>query len=288
MIYERGIPVVEIDGKYHVSVEQKIPLNTERDNVTPAYLRTIHTAVVNEMHEHLTSEDVAKPWVQTALEQTGKIRPEATRMVVSTLFGEGAVAFDPTSPGSNREAAAANAPVVPKGALSKDAWKSVKQAEALPPAREVFPVDMPDKEPRRVLDPIEYNPDQRQFARLIEDLSPSLIGHAVKVRIIEDDDATFRGCTRWNETINDKGISRFKEGSYVFEINLAFHDCSNWEGNFYLMIHEMAHHAVQRNDHLLKTFYITVNQLGAKLMRLALERPELFASTQKDKLKLVA
>src|SRR6185369_15198549 len=118
------------------------------------------------------------------------------------------------------------------------------------------------------------------FVGLIEELSPMLIVHAVKVKIIDDDDVLFRGCSRWNETINDKGISRFKEGSYIFEINLAFHDCSNWEGNFYLMIHEMAHHAVQRNDHLLKTFYITVNQLGAKLMRLALEKPELFPESR--------
>ena len=49
-IYERGIPVVEMDGKYHVSVEQKIPLNTERDNVTPGYLRTLHTIVADNVN----------------------------------------------------------------------------------------------------------------------------------------------------------------------------------------------------------------------------------------------
>jgi hypothetical protein len=58
-IYERGIPVVEMEGGCHISIEQKIPLNTKRDNVTLAYLRTIHTMLVNEMHHHLTSEDVA-------------------------------------------------------------------------------------------------------------------------------------------------------------------------------------------------------------------------------------
>ena len=38
-IYELGIPVVETDIRWHVSVGQKVPLNRDRDNVTPAYVR---------------------------------------------------------------------------------------------------------------------------------------------------------------------------------------------------------------------------------------------------------
>src|ERR1700676_639464 len=41
MLYEMGMPVVEIDCKWHVDIQQKVPLNIERDNVTPSYLKTI-------------------------------------------------------------------------------------------------------------------------------------------------------------------------------------------------------------------------------------------------------
>jgi len=47
MLYEMGIPVVEINAKYHVSVGQKVPLNIDRDNVTPAYLKSVYVELLN-------------------------------------------------------------------------------------------------------------------------------------------------------------------------------------------------------------------------------------------------
>jgi hypothetical protein len=46
--------------------------------------------------------------------------------------------------------------------------------------------------------------------------------------------------------------------------------------NFELLLHEAAHHAVQRNDHLITDFYEAVTELAAKLGMIALARPELF------------
>ncbi|MBI3466446.1 MAG: hypothetical protein HY000_25820 [Planctomycetes bacterium] len=50
MLYELGIPVVETGDKWHYNVLQKVPLNGDRDNVTPAYLRDLRTFVYNHMH----------------------------------------------------------------------------------------------------------------------------------------------------------------------------------------------------------------------------------------------
>ena len=55
-LYELGIPVVETGDRFHVDVAQKVPLNMDRDNVTPAYLRAIRVAVLNATHEILDSE----------------------------------------------------------------------------------------------------------------------------------------------------------------------------------------------------------------------------------------
>lgn len=57
MLYEMGIPVVEIDSRWHVNIQQKVPLNMERDNVTPAYLRDIYVLTANALCDQLTIED---------------------------------------------------------------------------------------------------------------------------------------------------------------------------------------------------------------------------------------
>jgi hypothetical protein len=108
----------------------------------------------------------------------------------------------------------------------------------------------------------------RRFAKLIRDVSPLLIGHKADVSIIDDDGVAFRGCSRWH-----------KKGEYMFEINLAYHDPSNWQENYYLLIYEMAHHKLKSNDHLAHIFYKSVNHLSAALTRLALKSPKLFAGT---------
>jgi hypothetical protein len=91
----------------------------------------------------------------------------------------------------------------------------------------------------------------------------------------------FRGCFLNDVASNTtKGRANFKPGSFLFEINVAHHDTSDWEQNYRLLIHELAHHhpLCQNNDHLKCEFYETVNAIGAKLAMLALTQPELFPS----------
>jgi len=42
------------------------------------------------------------------------------------------------------------------------------------------------------------------------------------------------------------------------------------------MLHELAHNTLRSNDHLAKTFYDTVSELGGKLAVLAVTEPKLF------------
>jgi len=66
-LYEMGLPVVELNGgdKWHVNIEQKVPLNRDRDNVRPAYLQAVRIAVLNAAYNLLTSEDEAtQGWVK--------------------------------------------------------------------------------------------------------------------------------------------------------------------------------------------------------------------------------
>jgi hypothetical protein len=46
MLYELGVPVVETGDRNDVNILQKVPLNVNRDNVPPAYLRTVRTLLL--------------------------------------------------------------------------------------------------------------------------------------------------------------------------------------------------------------------------------------------------
>jgi len=94
-VYELGIPVVDTGDRWHVDVGQKVPLNTDRDNVPAAFLRDLRVAVVNEAYALLDKETAGAKWVDQALE-SDKISEAATNRVLDLRFGEKRVAYDPT------------------------------------------------------------------------------------------------------------------------------------------------------------------------------------------------
>ena len=278
-LYERGIPVVDIDGKYHVSVEQKVPLNMDRDNVTPHYLKTIHTIILNNLHDDLTEADASEVWVQTAVGNTERIKPEAAATWVKKAFGEKAALKDYRDSGSIKETESRGWNNVTPNSLPPQVRETIRELDLLPKTSDICPTEKPTKEPSVVLSPEDYDDDQRKYAKLITTIAPLVIEHQVTVKIVNDDDSMFRGCFLSDAASNTtKGRTNFKPGSFLFEINVAYHDTSDWGQNYRLLIHELAHHhpKCQNNDHLQSSFYETVNAIGAKLAQLALTQPDLF------------
>jgi hypothetical protein len=268
-IYERGIPVVEMDGKYHVSVEQKIPLNTERDNVTAGYLRNLHTIVAEQMVDYITTEDAVQPWARVAVE-SGKLPPEVVKKIAGKRFGEKAVLFDHGDVGSNKEAVSHGANLINRGAVSPEERKVFLATKALQKAGDVeeYKTNPELKEPENTTKPEDFDDDQKNFVRLVEAISPILINHSVKVKIVQDRSFNAEACTRW------------RKDSFELELNLAFHDIHDWTSNYEVIIHELAHHKVQSNDHLCREFYDTVTKLGANLAQLVQLQPELFPEAE--------
>jgi hypothetical protein len=271
-LYEMGMPVVEIDGKWHVDIQQKVPLNIERDNVTPSYLKAVFASVLNERKDYLTEEEAAAAWVNIGLADA-RVTDGTVKAIVKKRFGDKAVIYDRKDKGSNKECTSKDYTVVPIGSLPKEVWENVKRAGAMPKAGEVCPTDTKHKVPAKTYTDDELNPAQLRYRRFLEDLAPLMIGHTVIVRFIDDDDVEFEGCTRW------------KEHEFLMEVNMAFHDPNDWDQNYELLIHEFAHHAVQSNDHLVDLFYDTVTEMGAKLVRIALTHPSLFPNPQEPLLR---
>ena len=149
-LYEMGIPVVPTADSWHVVVEQKVPLNMERDNVTPAFLGAVRVAVLNALSSAVNQEQASEAWVRAAASDP-RIEADAFRRIVETRFGRSVVAFDPSDIGSNREATAQGFTVVSGGSLCRGEWENARRTGVLRPAGQMFQQSMKPKNQRRGL-----------------------------------------------------------------------------------------------------------------------------------------
>jgi hypothetical protein len=113
-VYEIGIPVVETGDRWHVDIGQKVPLNMDRDNVQPSYLRELRTLVLNEMHADLREGDATSSWVHDALGGPDTT-DEAVTAVIQARFGAHCVSYDPSDAEANSRAVAAGFTLVHGG-----------------------------------------------------------------------------------------------------------------------------------------------------------------------------
>lgn len=261
MLYEMGMPVVNIDCKWSVDIQQKVPLNIERDNVTPSYLKTVYQAVLDERSDFLNEDDAAEAWVSSAL-STPKIKIETVKKIASKRFGEDAVLYDQTDLGANREAVAAGRVVIPRGAVTPEIRKNLVKAGVQKASKEF---GTSSSGPSGMIPDSKLTKPQLRYKKFIEQVAPLVLDHPLsKVEFANDPDAKLYGCTQWLRL------------GYIFTVNVAHHDVEDWNRNYDLFIHELAHFYVQRNDHLFEGFWCACSDIGGKLAQVALERPELF------------
>jgi hypothetical protein len=142
-LLELGIPVVDLESPYRINVLQKVPLNMDRDNVTPGFLRAVHAALLNNIHERLTPGQAATPWAQEAAGDA-RATKEAVKSVVTKRFGDRAVIANPADPMANASAASLGFTVVPGGAFSANTWANVKKHEILIPSSRMFSGPKPE------------------------------------------------------------------------------------------------------------------------------------------------
>jgi len=122
-IYELGIPVVETDIGFSINVNQKIPLNKDRDNVSPSYLYKLKTYVLNHTAQDLDEEETKASWVSEALEEADS---QAVKTVIDSRYGEDAVVFDMNDPEANKKAFADDRNVITGGTFNSKVWDNIK------------------------------------------------------------------------------------------------------------------------------------------------------------------
>jgi hypothetical protein len=263
-LYEMGLPIVETGDKWHVSVGQKVPLNKDRNNVPPRYLKAVRTLVLNEMYGRLTEADANQDWVRQA-GSSPDCSEEAIKKVLALRFGPKFAAFDPNDKEAGKNFVAQGGTLVYGPMLSPQEWANAKKAGAIRPAGKVCPSPKPysqdpDAKDVQVIPPDEWAPGMRRIADYAVFLGQELMGVAVTVSFVNTTN-NFSACYG----PGDLHFNLFRLGHKWFEQGISEEaDC--------LLIHEFGHQ--YSGDHLSEEYHEGLCKLGSRLKRLALEKPE--------------
>lgn len=263
-LYEMGLPVVETGDKWHVNIGQKVPLNRDRNNVTPAYLQAVRVAVLNAAFELLTTEeDATAGWCKLAGADP-RCSDEAIKHLIRLRFGDAVAAPDPSDIEAMKAFQAQGGTIV--AGLSKGEWANVKRAGAVLPAGQICPTAKPyssdpNAKPVDILLEDDWTEGMKNIASYVAFLGKELMGVTVDVTVVRTTNA-FLACYgkgRLDFNLNRLGYQWFDQGT-TEEVDR-------------LLIHEFGHQ--YSSDHLSHDYH------EAGLKRLALEKPQMFSQHKK-------
>lgn len=271
-LFEMGIPVVETGDKWSLDVGQKVPLNLDRDNVTPTYLRDIRTLVVNAMHDRLTEDEGNATFVNEALGDKN-VAPEAANKALDLKFTKKRAIWDPSDPEANMNLESQGYTLIKGGQLTKDQWANAKKHDTnLKPAGQIAPTKKvlfsPDGEDRWV--PLDkWTPAMHAVVEYTIDVCRELLDKPVTVSILSDITESYGAC------FGDLGfvfnLGRLGHSWFNAALNEAGHPTVQLNQ---LIIHELGHHF--ESNHLDERYHEALCSLGAKMTKLALTKPKLF------------
>lgn len=258
-IYELGIPVVENGDRWHYDIAQKVPLNMDRDNVKPAYLRHLRTLVLNEMHDRITETDANSTWAKEAIEDT-RVTPEAVRSVVTQRFGDKVVVMDPSDREANNIAVSEGYTVIAPRSFSKEAWANIREHEIVLPAGRVTPSNsallndrLNNEGTKQIEVPEEkWTTNQRHLVGYAKRVGTHLLGFEPRVEIVSD--VTLPALAYYGSRRLALNVGR---------LGHAWFDQPDQHAVDALLIHEFAHE--RASNHLDHAFHDECCRLGALL-----------------------
>jgi hypothetical protein len=265
-LYEMGIPVVELDLPWSVNIQQKVPLNADRDNVTNAYRKALSVAVLNEMHNQLKTEDASNVLLQEALEHPD-VSDAAVKAVLTHRFGEARTIYDPSDPEANSKAFAHGHTVIPGGTFSKPAWANIRRTGAAQPSGQLFPTPKPydpEGDPVRIIPEHQWTNGMQAVADYARGLALRLMD--VNIAVTMENEPTQGYSANYGPGHLTFNVPKL--GKRWFDLQ------KNFEGVTDLIIHEFGHHYAM--NHLDEKYHKALTRLGAKLAHTALTNPEFF------------
>lgn len=243
----------------------EVPLNADRDNVTPFYLQEVRTLVLNEMHKEITPEDASSAWARDAAADE-KVAKEAVESIMTKKFGDKRVIADPSDPEGTNIAVLQGYTVIPPRSLSKEEWENVRKYGAAKPAEQVTPSPKPygpEGEDLKVLPEEKWTESMKIVTAYAKDLAVELLGRSIIVRIASK--------VTWPYA------ATYGPGQLTFNLGRLGHawfDGGPGAQVDRLLIHEFGHEKV--SNHLSEDFHEALCVLGEKLASLVSRKPDLF------------
>lgn len=265
ILYEMGIPVTELGDKWHIDVQQKVPVNLERDRVPSSYLRALRVAVLNELAQHLTQSESGSVWVHDAMADE-RVTGAAVNKVMDLRFGKQRVTYDPSDAEANLIAASQGYTVIPAASFSAAEWANVRRHQASLPAGRVTPSPKPfspNGQPLQTLDRKECSAEVLRFGAFAKNLAQELIGHPITIVFANDPHWGFGGCygsAQLTVNVHAKGEAWFNGSTGIL--------LERWVP---FLIHEFAHDRVK--GHLTDDYHRECCRLAGLLARLMAENP---------------
>lgn len=254
-LYEIGIPVVETDFPWHVDVAQRVPLNTERDNVPPSYLRQLREHVLNTAFDLLNQEEAHKPWVAEALPNASE---EALNKVIEERFGDRVAIYDPSCEEANHRALDAGYYLIRGRELPKGTAARLREFGIAKPTGQFqeFRRDIQFSPEGKdyTIDPEKWTPGIRRVVEYAHTLGMEVFGHSLQIDI-----------ARYPFGVTNCG-AHFGQRHLTFNLTRlshAFFDNGDQEKVDELLIHEFSHARVE--NHLTDAFYDECCRIGARL-----------------------
>jgi hypothetical protein len=262
-LYEMGLPVVETGDHWHVNVGQKVPLNRDRDNVKPSYLQAVRIAVLNAAFDLLTTDEEATAGWCKLSGADERCSDQAIKHLIRLRFGEKVAAPDPSDIEAMKRFQSEGGTIV--AGLSKGEWVNVKRAGAVLPAGRICPTAKPySDDPRaRAVDLVpeaDWTDAMKNVSAYARFLGKELMGVKVVVSVVRTTN-NFAAC--YGDGRLD--LNLFRLGHSWFEQGVT-------EDVDRLLIHEFGHQ--YSGDHLSAEYHEALCRLGARLKRLALEKPQ--------------
>ena len=265
-LYEMGIPVVETGDRYYYNVLQKVPVNMDRDNVPPGYLKKLRALVLNHTVNLLTENESAESWVTNALE-SDDVESAAVNTTMDKRFGEKRASYDPNDPESSKNLMAKGYTIVHGRTLPEAAWDSVRRSGAIRSSSSIAPTpkpysDDPNAPEVKVVPKEKWNEGMREIAVVARVLAQHLIGvHDLQVRYVLPTQRHWGACC-------DGYNLDFNVSAMGYKYFQNWHDYPH--KILSTLVHEFAHGKAE--DHLDETFHKECTRMAGEGMVLVMRK----------------
>ena len=268
-LYEMGIPVVQIQATWTLDVQQKVPLNLNRDNVSPAFLRKLYAHTLNSMADALPKEDAGADWVVQGT-SAKEIEPEALSSVFDKSMGTKRVMFDPSDPEANMEAVSRGHTLVRGNQLSQGQRDNIRRMrkdgnDPLRPSGRMFPTPKPYSDdlfapPADIIPPSKWTERQKKVVDMARFLFEEVVGDgSLSVTIVNTSNGFLAAYSK-------RGLSGGRLDLNVKKLGHRwFDDTSNGglERVLDTILHEFGHH--YSGNHLSMEYCNGLTRIGARL-----------------------